>query len=55
VNSMAGGVSGDLGGRFEQNLLHGWLTNETYPIRSNTRDLVGATESLTVFVPARRA
>ncbi len=54
VSSMQGGVSEDLGGRFEQNLLRGWLTNDTYPVRSYPLDLVGATDSVTVFVPARR-
>jgi penicillin amidase len=33
VNSLAGGVSEDLGGPFEQNLLPRWLTNDTYPVR----------------------
>ena len=37
VNSLAGGASEDLGSRFEQNLLRGWLTNDTYPVRSCTR------------------
>ena len=32
----------------------GWLTNDTYPVRSNPLDLVGATDSVTVLVPARR-
>ena len=54
VSSMQGGVSEDLGGRFEQNLLRGWLTNDTYPVRSYPLDLVGATDSVTVFVPGRR-
>ena len=54
VNSLSGGASEDLGSGFEQNLLRGWLTNDTYPIRSNPLDLVGATDSVTVFVPARR-
>ncbi|MEV6495311.1 hypothetical protein AB0M20_42855, partial [Actinoplanes sp. NPDC051633] len=33
VNSLAGGVSEDLGGPLEQNLLRRWLTNDTYPVR----------------------
>ena len=33
VDSLPGGVSEDLGSRFEQNLLGDWLTNETYPVR----------------------
>ena len=32
----------------------GWLTNDTYPVRSNPLDLVGATDSVTVLFPARR-
>jgi 3-oxoacyl-[acyl-carrier protein] reductase len=51
VTSTAGGVSEDLGGRFEQNLLRGWLTDDTYPVRSGPLDLVAATDSVTVFVP----
>jgi penicillin amidase len=53
VNSMPGGASEDLGGRFEQNLLRGWLTNDTYPVRSRPQDLAGAIESVTLFVPPR--
>jgi penicillin amidase len=33
VSSLAGGVSEDLGGPLEQNLLRRWLTNDTYPVR----------------------
>ena len=33
MDSLPGGVSEDLGSRFEQNLLGDWLTNETYPVR----------------------
>ena len=33
IDSLPGGVSEDLGSRFEQNLLGDWLTNETYPVR----------------------
>jgi penicillin amidase len=54
VSSLAGGASENLGSRFEQNLLHGWLTNETYPVRTEPQDLVGALDSVTAFVPARR-
>jgi len=32
VDSLAGGVSEDLGGPFEQSLLPLWLTNDTYPV-----------------------
>lgn len=54
MNSLAGGASEDLGDRFEQNLLPGWLTNDTYPMRSTPRDLAGATDSVTRFAPERR-
>ena len=53
VNSLAGGASEDLGGRFEQNLLRRWLTNDTYPVRMYPQDLIGAVDSVTVFVPKR--
>jgi penicillin amidase len=54
VDSLAGGASEDLGGRFEQNLLRSWLTNDTYPVRMYPPDLINAIDSITVFVPARR-
>ena len=53
ANSLAGGISEDLGSRFEQNLLGDWLTNDTYPVRMYPQDLVGAVDSVTMFVPAR--
>jgi penicillin amidase len=53
VSSLAGGASEDLGGKFEQNLLRNWLTNDTYPIRMDPKDLIGATDSVTLFVPVR--
>ena len=53
VNSLAGGTSEELGSRFEQNLLGGWLTNDTYPVRLYPRDLVGAVDSLKWFLPKR--
>lgn len=53
VSSLPGGTSEDFGSRFEQNLLGGWLTNDTYPVRRSALDLVGAIESITTFVPAR--
>jgi penicillin amidase len=54
VNSLAGGASEELGSKFEQNLLREWLTNDTYPVRLYPQDLIGAIDSITVFVPARR-
>ena len=53
TDSLPGGISEDLGSRFEQNLLGDWLTNETYPVRMYPQDLVGAVDSVTLFVPAR--
>ncbi|WP_305787260.1 penicillin acylase family protein [Symbioplanes lichenis] len=32
VNALAGGVSEELGSPLEQNLLRGWLANDTYPV-----------------------
>ncbi|GAA0460518.1 hypothetical protein Ade02nite_14820 [Paractinoplanes deccanensis] len=32
IDSLPGGTSEDLGDRFEQNLLKGWLANDTYPL-----------------------
>ena len=52
VNSLPGGTSEDLGSKFEQNLLGGWLTNDTYPVRHSLLDLIGAVDSITTFVPA---
>jgi penicillin G amidase len=52
VNSAITGTSEDLGSKFEQNLLFGWLTNDTYPVRHTALDLVGHIDSITVFVPA---
>jgi penicillin amidase len=54
VNSLSGGASEDLGSKFEQNLLRVWLTNDTYPVRMQPQDLIGAVDSVTVFVPPRR-
>ncbi|HEX6683420.1 MAG TPA: penicillin acylase family protein [Candidatus Limnocylindrales bacterium] len=54
VNSLAGGAGERPGSPYEQNLLPGWLTNDTYPVRSKASDLLGAVDSVTVFLPARR-
>jgi hypothetical protein len=54
VDSLAGGVSEELGSKLEQNLLKRWLTNDTYPVRMYPQDLNGATDSVTLFLPARR-
>jgi penicillin G amidase len=50
-DSLDGGASEDFGGRFDQNLLGDWLTNDTYPVRMYPRDLRGAVDSVTLFVP----
>jgi penicillin amidase len=42
VDSLAGGVSEDLGGPFEQSLLPLWLTNDTYPVRAGNQPISGA-------------
>lgn len=52
VSSLPGGVSEDFGGKFEQNLLGSWLTNDTYPVRRTAFDLIGVIDSVTTFVPA---
>ena len=39
VSSLVTGTSEDLGSKFEQNLLFGWLTNDTYPVRQSPLDL----------------
>jgi penicillin amidase len=54
VDSLPGGASEDLGGKFEQNLLRDWLTNDTYPVRMYPQDLIGAVDSATIYLPARR-
>jgi penicillin amidase len=54
VSSLHGGASEELGSKFEQNLLGDWLTNDTYPVRMYPKDLVGAVDAVTVFLPAGR-
>lgn len=53
VSSLPGGASEDLGSKFEQNLLRRYLTNDTYPVRLYPRDLIGAVDSVTIYLPAR--
>jgi penicillin G amidase len=53
MDSLPGGVSEDLGSRFEQNLLGDWLTNDTYPVRMYPHDQVGAVDSVKWFLPKR--
>ena len=52
VNSLAGGISEELG-TDRQNLFKRYLTNDTYPVRMYAQDLVGATESVTLYLPRR--
>jgi penicillin G amidase len=51
-NSLNGGAREALGDKFEQNLLGKWLTNDTYPVRMDARDLLGAIDSVKLFLPA---
>ena len=44
VDTLPGGVSEDLGSRFDGNLLGDWLTNETLPVRMYPGDLAGGVE-----------
>jgi penicillin amidase len=53
VSSLPGGASERLGSPFLVNLLPEWLSNDTYPVRRTRRDLIGATSSVTVFLPDR--
>jgi penicillin G amidase len=50
-NSLNGGAREGLGDKFEQNLLRRWLTNDTYPVRMDVHDLLGAIDSVTLFLP----
>jgi penicillin G amidase len=50
-NSLNGGAREGLGDKFEQNLLRRWLTNDTYPVRMDPHDLLGAIDSVTLFLP----
>ena len=52
-NSLIGGTSEHPGDKFEHNLLPGWLTNDTYPVRRVPQDLIGAVDSVTQFLPMR--
>ena len=54
VDSLPGGASEDLGGKFEQNLLGRYLTNDTYPVRIYPQDLLGAIDSITIYLPSHR-
>jgi penicillin amidase len=51
VSALPGGTSEDLGSPYYMNLLPRWLTNDTYPVRLRTADLVHATASVTDYLP----
>jgi penicillin amidase len=53
VNSLAGGIDEEPG-RDRNNLFKRFLTNDTYPVRMYPADLRRATDSVTLYVPARR-
>ena len=53
VSSLAGGISEEPGSD-RQNLFKRYLTNDTYPLRMGTRALIGATDSVTRYLPAGR-
>jgi hypothetical protein len=52
VNSLAGGTSEEPGSD-RQNLFKRYLTNDTYPLRTDRKDLREATDSVTLFLPRR--
>jgi penicillin amidase len=51
-SALPGGTSETLGSPYYGNLLPGWLTNETYPVRLRQDDLARATASVFDVVPA---
>jgi penicillin amidase len=50
-SALPGGTSERLGSPYYGNLLPGWLTNDTYPVRLRHDDLVRGTASVTEFLP----
>jgi penicillin G amidase len=52
MNSLAGGISEEPGSD-RQNLFKRYLTNDTYQVRMNRKDLREATDSVTLFLPRR--
>jgi penicillin amidase len=50
---LPGGISGVPGDKFYANMLGRWLTNETYPFRTNLFEVLWATDSKMNFKPAR--
>lgn len=54
-SALPGGTSENLGSPYYLNLLPQWLTNETYPVRLNPADLIGAIDSVSWYVPGPSA
>ena len=52
VSSLPGGVSGVVGNEFYANLLGRWLTNDTYPFRLGTGEIMQDLHSQQMFKPA---
>ena len=50
---LPGGISGVPGDKFYANMLGRWLTNETYPFRTNLLEVLWATNSKMNFKPAK--
>ncbi|CAN5165438.1 hypothetical protein BH11PSE10_BH11PSE10_12160 [soil metagenome] len=49
---LPGGISGVPGDKFYANMLGRWLTNETYPFRTDLMEVLRATDSKMTFKPA---
>jgi penicillin amidase len=50
---LPGGNSGVLGNEYYANMLGRWLTNDTYPFRTNIFEVERALDTIAVFKPAR--
>ncbi len=50
---LPGGMSGVLGDKFYANLLGRYLTNETYPLRTNPVEILVKADGMLIFLPAR--
>jgi hypothetical protein len=50
--SLPGGMSGVLGSPFYANLLGRWLTNDTYPLRTNVGQVMQVLHGQQQFKPA---
>lgn len=53
-SALPGGTSGDPGSRHYLDLLRPYLTDDSYPVRVDPRDVLRAAESVAFFLPARR-